>query len=287
MCRFLVYKGREMLMADLLTSSEQSLIRQSFQARERAEPLNGDGFGVGWYVPEIDSTPCVFTSTTPAWSNRNLHRLAEKIRSTSFFAHVRAASPGLPVADANCHPFQFEEFLWMHNGAIGEFSKIKRRLRETLSDEYYDLIQGTTDSEHAFAVFLGELAPRLRDYSVSDLRDAVVATIRRLDAWTAEAGVVTPSRCNFALTDGRNVVATRYATSPEVPCETLYYSSGDKFENVAGRFRMRAAQRRVGAVIVASEPLTEERSDWTSIPENHLVMVTPELHVKVEPIDPL
>lgn len=72
MCRFLVYKGREILMADLITGAEQSLIMQSYKARERVEPLNGDGFGVGWYVPEIDPTPCVFTSILPAWSNRNL-----------------------------------------------------------------------------------------------------------------------------------------------------------------------------------------------------------------------
>ena len=142
MCRFLVYKGREIFMSDLLTHSEQSLILQSHRARERQEPLNGDGFGVGWYAPEIDLTPCVFTSITPAWSSRNLHRLADKVRSTCFFAHVRAASPGSFVSEANCHPFQYEQFLWMHNGEIGEFSRLRRRLRSHLSDDLYNFIQG-------------------------------------------------------------------------------------------------------------------------------------------------
>jgi len=128
MCRFLVYKGRTITMSDLLTKSEQSLIMQSFKARERKEPLNGDGFGVGWYTPEIDPTPCVFTSTTPAWSNRNLHRLSEKIRSNCFFAHVRAATQGFIISEVNCHPFQYQQFLWMHNGSIRGFDKIKRRL---------------------------------------------------------------------------------------------------------------------------------------------------------------
>lgn len=66
MCRFVVYKGRELLMADLLTRPKHSLIKQSYDARERREPLNGDGFGVGWYAPELDPTPCIFTSVTPA-----------------------------------------------------------------------------------------------------------------------------------------------------------------------------------------------------------------------------
>lgn len=51
MCRFLVYKGREMFMSELLTRAEQSLFQQSFKAPEREEPMDGDGFGVGWYVP--------------------------------------------------------------------------------------------------------------------------------------------------------------------------------------------------------------------------------------------
>ena len=88
MCRFLVYKGRDMFMSDLLIRAEQSLIQQSFKSREREEPLNGDGFGVGWYAPEIDPTPCVFTSIQPAWSNRNLYRIAEKVKSNLFFDTV-------------------------------------------------------------------------------------------------------------------------------------------------------------------------------------------------------
>ena len=78
MCRFVVYKGRPLLMADLVTRPSHSLIHQSYRAEQWEEPLNGDGFGVGWYVPEIDDTPAVFTSVTAAWSNRNLRRLAEK-----------------------------------------------------------------------------------------------------------------------------------------------------------------------------------------------------------------
>lgn len=284
MCRFLIYKGPEMLMSDLLTRAEQSLIRQSFMARERAEPLNGDGFGVGWYVPEIDPTPCVFTSTDPAWSNRNLHRLADKVRSTCFFAHVRAATPGLWVSEANCHPFQFDRFLWMHNGAVGDFAAIKRRLRESLSDHSYGYIQGTTDSEHAFAVFLDQLAGKLPDYGVDDLRTAVAGTIGRLNEWTGLTGNATPSRYNFAVTDGHGIVATRYATDPAKQIESLYVAQGERFENVAGRYRMRPADGRAQAVIIASEPLTEDRSDWTPVPVNHVVVVTPELRVGIEPV---
>ena len=87
MCRFLAYVGAPLLLADLLYRPVNSLIMQSYKARERAEPLNGDGFGVGWYVPDIDPAPCVQRSVTPAWSNRNLQNLAAKTRASSLFAH--------------------------------------------------------------------------------------------------------------------------------------------------------------------------------------------------------
>jgi ergothioneine biosynthesis protein EgtC len=285
MCRFLVYKGRDMLLSDLLTRSEQSLIRQSFKAREREEPLNGDGFGVGWYNPEIDPTPCVFNSIRPAWGDRNLHRLADKIRSTCVFAHVRAASYGLSVSELNCHPFEYDRFLWMHNGGVANFTRIKRRLRATLSDEMYNSIEGTTDSEHIFALYIDQILQKLDNYTAEDLVDAMKTTINQLNAWTEESGATVPSRYNFAVTDGQTIVATRYINDREMPPHSLYVSTGDAFENVDGQYRMRPLQRHANAVIIASEPLTEDRSDWTEVPRNHIVLVTPELHMRTIPIE--
>lgn len=273
-----------MFMSDLLTKSEQSLIQQSFKAREHHEPLNGDGFGVGWYVPEIDLEPCVFTSVQPAWSNRNLHRLAEKIRSTCFFAHVRAATPGLAVSEANCHPFQYDRFLWMHNGSINGFTKIKRRLRASLSDQMYGTIDGTTDSEHAFAVFLDRLLPRINDYTLDDIVDAMKFTIQQIETWLLEAGVNEASRCNFAVTDGQTVVASKYVAVTDSDPLTLYVSSGERFDLINGHYRMRPMNKRPHAVIIASEPLTDDRSDWTPVPKNNLVVISPQLHVSYVPV---
>ncbi|MCK6439500.1 MAG: hypothetical protein L6Q71_04795, partial [Planctomycetes bacterium] len=43
MCRFLMYMGEPVSMASLVTEPENSLIKQSYMAKERPEPLNGDG----------------------------------------------------------------------------------------------------------------------------------------------------------------------------------------------------------------------------------------------------
>ena len=281
-CRFLCYMGKEVLLSDLLYRPANSLILQSHKAKERAEPLNGDGFGVGWYAPGVRPTPGVFTSLTPAWSNQDLKRLAEHVKSPCFFAHVRAASPGMRVTEENCHPFQFGRYLWMHNGGIEGFHQIKRALRQTLPDRLYHAIGGTTDSEHAFAVFLSLLGDTDRMISASELGQTLLKTIARLEQWTAGAGVAGPSYYNFAVTDGQTVAAIRYVSDQRLEPISLYYAAGKKFECVDGVGQMAVAGAGERAVIIASERLTDRQSDWVRVAPNHLLTVTPDLEVSVE-----
>jgi predicted glutamine amidotransferase len=272
-------------MSDLLLKAEQSLVLQSYKAREREEPLNGDGFGVGWYTPAIDPNPCVFTSIQPAWSNRNLFRLSEKIRSTCFFAHVRAASPGTYVSEFNCHPFQYEQFLWMHNGKIAEFHKIKRMLRESLHDKYYNYIQGTTDSEHAFALFLNLLGNHIYNYTITDLSNALISTIKQIEEWAKLAGIVEPSHLNFAVSDGYDILVSRHVLNSDAEPPSLYISSGERIEIRDGMYHMAPIKHHPNAVIIASEPLTGDRSEWQKVKRNHLVLVSPELHIQQLPVE--
>lgn len=65
---------------------------------------------------------------------------------------------------------------------------------------------------------------------------------------------------------------------------SLYIAEGERFENQAGNYVMVPTQRRPKTVIIASEPLTGDRSYWKPVPDNHLVVVTPELHVKSRPL---
>jgi len=91
MCRFVIYKGTSPVqLSHLLTRPCHSIINQAFDSRLRLDhrrPINGDGFGVGWYDSvhdeELGSQPCIFTSVKPAWNNANLIRLAEKNQVTT------------------------------------------------------------------------------------------------------------------------------------------------------------------------------------------------------------
>ena len=284
MCRFLAYKGEPILLADLITKPDNSLITQSFKAKERKEPLNGDGFGLGWYSPEIDPSPCIFTSVTPAWANRNLHRIADKIISPCFFAHVRAATDGLAVNEINCHPFQYGVLQWMHNGSIAGFDKIKRVLRRSLSDEIYAWLQGTTDSEHAFAVFLDALEKRDSNYSEKELIQAMRDMIQRINSWCSELRIESTSLCNFAVSDGKSVIVSRYSSAKDKKPASLYYSIGSKFSCVDGVCLMTPDEKKTEAVLIASEPLTEDRKNWIEVGVNKLLVVDDSLNARQEEI---
>ena len=233
-----------------------------------------------------DPTPCVVRSTAPAWSNRSLQSLSSKLFSERIFAHVRAASPGLPVQITNCHPFWHGHYLFMHNGAIEGFRKAKRRLQNALSDASWELIEGSTDSEHAFSLLLDELGSPTAERSTAELRAALVRTIARLAEIVTSAGATDAMACNFAVTDGRSTVVSRYARNLGREPASLHYSLGSFYKCVESDGEMLpAAGPRYGAVIVASEPLTRDADDWRPVPANHTISIDPTGRVALEPIE--
>src|SRR5262249_18384644 len=124
---------------------------QSLHSTLGAETTNGDGFGIGWYG--VGESPGVFHSVEPAWNDRNLRDLGAHIVSPLVFAHIRASS-GTPVQQTNCHPFRHGRWLWMHNGGIADFARVKRDLVLAVDPDLYPFIEGSTDSEVFFFLAL-------------------------------------------------------------------------------------------------------------------------------------
>jgi glutamine amidotransferase len=283
MCRLLAYLGTPIIIDQLLYQPKNSLVNQSINAREIEEPLNGDGFGIGWYVPEVNYEPVTFVSVNPAWSNRNLRNLAPKIKTNCFIAHVRAASVG-EVSESNCHPFQYKNLLMVHNGGVENFGKIKRKIREPLSDELYNWIKGQTDSEHIFAYLLQHL---LKDHaqtiSPESVMDAFEKTFTELKKMMKENGITDAAYLNMCVTNGLFFVGTRYCTDPKEEPLTLYHSEGARYVVEDGISHLVAPEDDDEAVLVVSEKLTDE-AHWTLIPANHFVVVENTMNVRVRPI---
>lgn len=288
----MIYKGKQsMLLSDLLTRPAHSIINQSFDSRLRLDmrnPINGDGFGVGFYGDKEE--PCVFKAITPAWNNVNLNSLSNGTESDLVFAHVRASTQGV-LAETNCHPFQYGRILFMHNGGISAFVKIKRKLLDHLDDKFFLFIQGSTDSECCCALYLDTLSKM--GYDPEDphckithkvLKDALLKTIELIKNWQTEI-TDEPSLINFAVTDGKSVVVSRYITSRTDEAASLHFSTGSRFfEYEPGLFKMERLNRSQDVIFIASEPLTFERGDWTCVPTNTVVTITENSTVLMYPI---
>lgn len=303
MCRFLVYKGSdEILLSKLILDPTHSILKQSFDARLRLDTRRGqnnaDGFGIGFYTdPKLGEAPCLFRSTIPAWNCSNLERIASKTASRLVFAHVRAATDGT-LSEDNCHPFSYGSLMFMHNGGLGGWKHIKRRLTERLADHWYHVVNGGTDSEWAFALLLDTLermgcdpsAQPEKGFSPEVLRKAVLRTIAIInelidqipESTIHSENVDTRSLLNFVLSDGHSVICTRYINSLTDQAASLYYSSGSQWEkrptggntaNAGKDYQMQRRDKGADVVLVASEPLTFERESWVNVPTNSILTI--------------
>jgi predicted glutamine amidotransferase len=255
MCRWIAYLGEPVFVEDFVCVPCQSLIAQSRHSREAKTEMNADGFGIGWYGER--ATPGVFRDIRPAWSDENLKSLAHQIAAPLFFAHVRA-STGAATTRANCHPFSHGRHLFMHNGQIGGFDKLRRRIDGMIPDQLYESRGGTTDSEALFLMMLGdrlETEPK----AACDRMIAIVAGLQ------ADAGITEAFRFTAAWSDGTAIYAARYGSDLKPP--SLYTKT------LPGG----------GGTLVVSEPLDDVRDGWQAVPPQSFVTVTRE-GVTVQPL---
>lgn len=295
MCRFTLYLGPPVRLSTLVTEPAHSLIHQSYHSQERSEPLNGDGFGIGWYAPRLWSEPALFHQITPAWNNRNLQSIAKVVASPCVMAHVRAATVGSEVNLANCHPFGYGGYLLMHNGHVGAFRKVRRRILETLSDEAFNVPKGSTDTELLFAVFVDEIIRHgcpvdpggegAHDgWGAMELARRLSDAIARVLVTVRELGGGEPSFLNVAVSDGKHAAVCRFTDHPTEGPETLYLLRGEIYEPAGRRFPVRRPEDEGEAMVVSSERLTDDPR-WEDVPPNSMVVLDRHAAPRILPMD--
>jgi glutamine amidotransferase len=268
MCRWLAYYGKPIVMEKVLYGPQHSLIEQSLESRLGAEPTNGDGFGIGWYGPQ---GPGVFRSIEPAWNDRNLREIADHVESHLFLAHVRATS-GTPVQQTNCHPFKHGRWLFVHNGVVRDWFRVKRDLAFAVDPDLYPLIEGSADSE---VLFFLALTLGLED----DPPEAVARAIGLVEEVGHAHGVEFPFQGTIATTNGERIWAFRY--SSEGNSRSLYFST--LYETLQELYPgdPRLADFDAETRLVVSEPLGDVAGVWNEVPESSWGVVQPgpdELH---------
>jgi predicted glutamine amidotransferase len=275
MCRWMAYFGDPILADDLLFRPEHSIIDQSLHARLGGVTTNGDGFGIGWYRGDDRAAPAVFKGTHPAWNDRNLREVATQIRTPLLFAHVRASS-GTPVQRSNCHPFRHGRWLWMHNGSLAGFDKVKRDLLMAVDESLYPEIEGSTDTETLFYL---ALTFGLAD----DPPTAVARAVGFAEHVGRRHGVDYPVHMTVATSDGESIWAFRY--SSEKATSSLFYST-----DIAQLRQLHPElavldQLGTDTRFVVSEPLRALPGAWNEVPESSWALVRPG-EQQIQPFQP-
>lgn len=243
MCRWMAYQGTPIYLEEWLFEPDHSLIHQSLSARKSEVTVNADGFGLGWYDEREE--PGLYHEILPAWSDCNLKSLARHIKSGLFFAHVRA-STGTSTARSNCHPFGYNNWLFMHNGQIGMYEQVRWQIDRWIPEHLYNHRRGSTDSE---AIFLLMIANGLD----KDPVQAVTQTLQMILTLMKEKGITEPLRFTSMLSDGQNMWAIRFSSDDYAP--SLYYKQFEEH------------------VVIGSEPLDLSGDGWQLVQSGHMVKV--------------
>jgi ergothioneine biosynthesis protein EgtC len=263
MCRLLAYLGKPQSIDRSIVKPEHSLIVQSYQPKEMtAGVINADGFGIGWYHPDRNTDPFIYKQTIPMWSDTNLADLCRSIETGCLLSYIRSATPGQAISMSNCQPFRHRQLLFIHNGFIDNFrSSLYRKIRDKLPDRIYQSIEGTTDSEHIFALLMCELErnPELSIELALQRTLCLVRDLARSDNTTVSANII--------ISDGRRLVASRFAYGASVP--SFYW--------------IEHSLEYPDAVILASEPIFED-GRWQTCPMQSIITVEADLVVNIQPI---
>jgi len=259
MCRWIAYSGAPLYLEELIFRPEHSIIDQSLSARSGPTTTNGDGFGIGWYGSR--DTPGVYKDIQPAWNDANLRHLAEQIRSHMFLAHVRAATGGMPVQQTNCHPFVYGRWLFLHNGRIRDYARIRRELDFAVDPQLYNRIEGNTDSEVMFHLAL-----------TFGLQEDPIGSLERMVGFVEQtgwnAGIEHPMQMTIGLTDGHHMYAVRYSSNHG--SRTLYHSRSMRALRALNPTFDRYSE---DAIVVVSEPMNDIVEYWEEIPEATALVV--------------
>ncbi|KAI4621862.1 hypothetical protein J4E80_004235 [Alternaria sp. BMP 0032] len=327
MCRWFAYISptEPCLLSDVLITPDNSISKQCSEhylpkllphneekdlddspdelMRMRNSLLNMDGLGIAWYTTATSSyvkhvtgpRPALYKSQSPPINDFNFKSLCHNTESQCVFAHIRATS-GSVVTQVNSHPFVFGRHVFMHNGVISNFSSIRRDMTSLLSFDAYCNVLGSTDSEHAAALYMTNLTNSStkeaweKPYPLKKMLEAMQKTVVQIltlqKRTLGEAN--TPNSLNFCTTDGTKMLAIRFRNHVSQQPPSLYWSEfagrtlntkfpGDPDSKDGGSANARAEIGEAGAMgkhtIIASEPTTYDEKEWNLIKRNCALMV--------------
>jgi glutamine amidotransferase len=176
----------------------------------------------------------------------------------------------------------WNKFAFMHNGDIAGFGAIRRPLVASLSEAAFSILEGQTDSEHLFALFLDCLWARKEQDGLEAMARALEDAVYRLHELLIEKGITANTQLNVAVSDGTQAVAMRCA-SGDVKTPSLYWHEGRRYVCENGLGRMIDYDDCCETVIVASEPLSDDPG-WEALAPNSMILVGAQHQISIRPL---
>lgn len=213
--------------------------------------LHADGWGTAW----IDEDGGVARHRDPRSGSTNpeLTQMLAAAPSTARISHLRLATQGFAVADANTHPFQVGPIALAHNGSIKPFD----RLRPLVSDHELQRIGADTDTACVFALILRELD------GGAELFEAVRSVAGRI------ALDFPGSALNLLVLSSRELIAVHSNEGAPIPHEDFARSGlGDALplDHLDHYYRMSWVRQLDGTVAFSSSGL--DRDGWDALPQH-------------------
>jgi glutamine amidotransferase len=268
MCRLYGFRANELTKVECtLVHAQNALISQSRQDTT-ARLSHGHGWGIATYKNHL---PHVEREAWAAYHGEHFKRAAARTYSKVALAHIRRATVG-PAAIENTHPFLHGPWTLIHNGTIPNFDLVRPRMLDAITPEHRAAIGGVTDSEHLFRMLMS-----LHERSPSrPILEILREGIRQLIAWCGELSPAVETGLNVILTDGSELVGTRWGRSLcYIERNGIYDCEICGFPHIHHH-----PARHYRAVVVASEPITHE--SWTELPERSIYAITRDLRLQIE-----
>jgi predicted glutamine amidotransferase len=226
--------------------------------------LHGDGWGMAWYD---DGAPVIRKSPVRADAEPEFGQLARQPLGQLGLVHLRWATPGLSVIDANTHPFRHGQYVFAHNGAIHP----QDRLPSMLPPDLEASLGGTTDSERYFLLIMSRLGERDGDM-VSAIADAATDIGERF----------LPNSLNAILMSPDKLYAVSWFYPERIPAAKLRELGVCRTDEIDAYFDL-AYQATGDSAVVASSGWPQP--GWTALENRHVLVVDREtLKTEVLPL---
>jgi predicted glutamine amidotransferase len=283
LCRFYALRATAPTRVECcLVRAPNSLLAQSRQDLRGFE--NAHGWGIAAFgEPAAEAAAwSIERHPDPAHEGLRFQAAAARTQATTVLAHVRRATVG-SVGLENTHPFRHGRWTFVHNGTVPYFADIRGPMLAAMSEEHRAAIRGSTDSEHLFHLALSTYeratgGPAAAEPASSVLLTSLQEALRHVIVWCHEIGQEPHLGLNVLLSDGVRMVGSRWQRS-------LHYleRTGPAPCPACGEHHAGGAPAGYRALLIASEPITHEA--WPEVPERSVFEITPELHLRVLPLE--